>query len=71
MINEFGLTAEENSTASTGWLCPDIDYMALQYYFKSDQDYSAYSYSLYYCDDAARLLNYTDTNCEQDHAISN
>jgi hypothetical protein len=72
LLDNFHTDETESFLASTGWLCPDIDYMNIQnYYGSSLASFSSYMYNLVYCDDAASSLGYFDPNCETDHAISN
>ena len=49
--------------ASTGWLCPNVDYVNLENSYGNLHGFSAYWFGIFYCDDAARMLGYTDYNC--------
>jgi hypothetical protein len=58
-----------NNTESR-WYCQEPGIFTVE----NDPQYSpnGHSFTLVYeyCDDAARLLNYTDPNCETDHTIT-
>ena len=51
-------------------MCPDVPRMELGNYYGSLDGFSSAWYGLYYCDDAAAMLNYTDPNCETDHLVA-
>jgi hypothetical protein len=57
--------------ASSGWVCPDVGGMTLENYYGNENIDSLYSFGIYYCDDAASMLGYSDPNCETNHTLTN
>ena len=53
------------------WLCPDVGSMTLENYYGDINVSSFYWYGIYYCDEAASMLGYSDPNCETNHTLTN
>ena len=45
--------------------------MTLENYYGDINVSSFYWYGIYYCDEAASMLGYSDPNCETNHTLTN
>ena len=71
LLDNLWRPAHEDVVANTGWVCPDVGSMTLENYYGDINVSSFYWYGIYYCDEAASMLGYSDLNCETNHTLTN